>query len=134
MKRVVVLLIAVLYLAVSSGFTIHTHYCMGKVVGVSLTEPSKDADRCDLCGMVKKPAGKKGCCHDEHKVVKSSSDQQIAKYFSFQATDLFATTRPEYGVAQKGGPVVAALQAAAPTHGPPLRGCPVYILYRNIRV
>ncbi len=56
MKKFFVLILAVLYIATSSGVVLNTHFCMGK----------KAVKKC-LCS---KEAEKKDCCKDEVKVVK----------------------------------------------------------------
>lgn len=68
LKRLLAICIAVCYLCVSTGFSVDIHYCMGKFAGISLSIPK---DRCSRCGMSKNPL-RKGCCKDEHRVVKSS--------------------------------------------------------------
>jgi len=54
------------------GATIHLHYCMNKYVGSSLWH-GKDDNTCGKCGMKEK---KDGCCKDEHKQVKLTTDHQ----------------------------------------------------------
>lgn len=71
-KKFVVAIFAVFYLAISSGFTVHLHYCMGKLANLDLFQGNKN--KCGICGMHKKNA--KGCCKDEHKVVKFTHDQK----------------------------------------------------------
>ena len=58
MKRLFTLLIAILYLGVSSGIALQVHYCMDKVAAFTLMPAA--SDKCDTCGM-------KGnsCCRDE---------------------------------------------------------------------
>jgi hypothetical protein len=72
MKKLVVAIIAFLYLSTSCGATMYLHYCMGKLVSVGFL-PGKN-DQCAKCGMNKAEKGK-GCCHDEHKLVKQDKDQ-----------------------------------------------------------
>ncbi len=70
MKKLVVSILAVLYLCSSAGATVHLHYCMGKLVNWSLTD--KEGDKCNKCGMQKDG----GCCKDEHQFVKNNLDQK----------------------------------------------------------
>ena len=58
MKRLLTLVIAVSYLCLSIGVTIHIHYCMGQMVGASFLE-QEDNHHCDHCGM-KKVSSKNG--------------------------------------------------------------------------
>ena len=68
------------YLVVTSGFTINTHYCMDKVVSVHLFETK--AKVCARCGMGMHKSN--GCCRDEVKVIKTSSDHQKALAVNFE--------------------------------------------------
>lgn len=75
MKKAIVAILAVIYLVVSTGATIHSHYCMGKLVDRGLS--SKSTGKCKNCGMVKTKADKgKGCCNDKEQHVKISVDQK----------------------------------------------------------
>jgi hypothetical protein len=65
MKKVVTGILAILYLAVSSGVVLEVHYCMGKVAGVELYGGHND--QCGKCGMKEQ---KGGCCSDQLKVYK----------------------------------------------------------------
>lgn len=77
MKKCVVFILAVLYIGSSTGATIHLHYCMGKLVNMSL---SKDqAKKCPNCpGEEKNGSCSKDCCKDLHKTVKLEKDQKPA--------------------------------------------------------
>ena len=72
MKKILASILAVLYLTSSVGATVHLHYCMDKLIKWSLIRD--DGDKCDKCGMEKDG----DCCKDENKLVKSSTDQNIA--------------------------------------------------------
>ncbi|MGB4771088.1 MAG: hypothetical protein WBP58_06510 [Chitinophagaceae bacterium] len=73
MKRIMVSIIAALYLLASTGTAVELHYCMGKVVDWSFAHISSAS--CDQCGMEKQEAGNH-CCKDEQKYVKSLDDQK----------------------------------------------------------
>jgi hypothetical protein len=73
MKKVLVSILAVFYLASSVGATVHLHYCMDKFINWSLL--NKDGDKCDKCGMKKDG----GCCKDENKFVKNNVDQKVVE-------------------------------------------------------
>jgi len=76
MKKAVVAILACIYLVVSTGATIHSHYCMGKLVEWGLSPKSNG--ECSKCGMVKTNADTgKGCCNDKQQHVKLSADQKI---------------------------------------------------------
>jgi hypothetical protein len=68
-KKVIVILLLVLYSAATIGATINMHYCMNKFAGYSFKEIKKD--KCPKCGMKNT-----GCCKDEKKQIKLTADQQ----------------------------------------------------------
>ena len=74
LKKFVAIFFLLIYGFTSVGATVHIHYCMGKYVGASLWQSKNE--KCGKCGMVEK--NKKGCCKDEHKQIKLSTDHQKA--------------------------------------------------------
>ena len=74
MKKLLVFLLAFLYITSSCEATVYLHYCMGKAVGFSFT-PGKSGN-CDRCGMKKSTQGM-GCCKDEQKIIKSDKSQKL---------------------------------------------------------
>lgn len=77
MKRILLTIFAVFYLGVSSGATLHFHYCMGELVSWGLHKHTKDI--CEFCGMPKKAAHgktKKSCCQDEQQQAKVDKSQK----------------------------------------------------------
>ena len=80
MKKILVLIVAVLYITVSSGLPVTLHFCMDKLVGWGITH--QQADKCGKCGMPKN--GHHGCCHDEQKFIKlDKAHQSSESFFSF---------------------------------------------------
>jgi hypothetical protein len=79
-KKIIVSILAFLYLGVSSGIAMEIHYCMGKKAGVELF--GNDNDKCGKCGMKEK---KGGCCNDEHKFYKlNDSHKNVSNDLSFE--------------------------------------------------
>jgi hypothetical protein len=68
MLRFIGILVAMMYMTVTSGVVINIHYCMGEVATVELGHNSQDS--CGQCGM-----DNSGCCHDDVQVVKLCADQ-----------------------------------------------------------
>ena len=64
MKKLLVAIIAILYMASSSGVAMEIHYCMGKKSGVEFYGSTNV--KCGKCGMTEK----KGCCQDKHQFYK----------------------------------------------------------------
>ncbi len=80
MKRLTIFLLLLLYVTVSSGFTVHLHYCMGELVESNLAH--SDDPTCGGCGMEKDSSSNDGCCKDEHKQVKVDQDKKLAEIAS----------------------------------------------------
>jgi hypothetical protein len=81
-KKIVVILLLLIYGSATMGATIHLHYCMNEFVGWSLRHAKKD-NECGKCGMKEK---KGGCCKEEHKQVKLKAEHQksvTAQYIQF---------------------------------------------------
>lgn len=76
MKRALLTLLAIFFLSVSSGATVHFHYCMGKLVDWGLSAPQQE--QCGLCGMSKKQVKKNSCCKDDYKQAKIDNSKKIA--------------------------------------------------------
>ena len=71
MKKVYISILAIVYLAVSSGIALELHYCMGERAGMELYGAA--GNTCGKCGMTEKDTG---CCHDEYKFYKISDSQK----------------------------------------------------------
>jgi hypothetical protein len=74
MNKIFTGILAFLYMAFASGIVVNIHYCMGKPDSVGYAG-NNSRDICSRCGM----ENKKGCCHNELKIVKIADDQQMAK-------------------------------------------------------
>ncbi len=80
MKKIIISILAFLYLFVSSGVALEIHYCMGKKAGTDLY--AKANDTCSKCGMKEK---KGGCCSNEHKFYKvDDAHKNVSNNLSFQ--------------------------------------------------
>lgn len=71
MKKILVTILAFIYLGVSSGIAMNIHYCMGKISSIDMLH---NTDKCGKCGM---KLGHKGCCKDEFKIVKLSDSHKL---------------------------------------------------------
>ncbi|UAY51362.1 HYC_CC_PP family protein [Ferruginibacter albus] len=79
MRKVIIGILAFLYLGISSGIAMDLHYCMGKLIRVELHE-THDSKNCDHCGM----KAKKGCCGDDHKFYKlTDSHKDVSNDIDF---------------------------------------------------
>lgn len=125
MKKFIITIVAFFYLAVSSGFTLHMHYCMGKLADWALW--NNESKTCGGCGMEKSEEKDNGCCKDEHKFVKNETDQKAAEA-SFQMIQLAATALPVLVIELPAVDFPAVTEENPLSHAPPrCNGVAVYI-------
>ncbi|MES2874061.1 MAG: hypothetical protein V4708_10085 [Bacteroidota bacterium] len=74
MKKLVLTILTVFYLGVSSGATVHFHYCMGQLIEWGLSETS--SDQCGSCGRQESETCK--CCKDQSQQFKVEKSQKAA--------------------------------------------------------
>ena len=85
MKKLLLTILAFVYLAVASGMSVNMHYCMEKLVSWNLTG-NHDKD-CPVCNTEEKGSGKttlscKGCCKDELKQLQLEKDYKAEQHIS----------------------------------------------------
>lgn len=69
MKKLVITILAIFYLGVSSGATLHFHHCMGELVEWGFSDKSFDDDgKCSNCGM--KQGNSELCCKSQKQELK----------------------------------------------------------------
>jgi hypothetical protein len=83
MKRLVTLFIALIYLVMSTGFVMNSHYCMGRLSSVELGV--SEVKKC-ICGMRIDSAKKNKCCHSKIEVVKLEDSHKSTPSILFQAS------------------------------------------------
>ena len=94
MKKFAAAILAIFYLSTSTGANIHMHYCMGELADWGLGH--NKSKTCGSCGMEKSSEKDNGCCKDEHKFVKNTTDQKIVES-SLQFTGIFGNAIvPDY--------------------------------------
>lgn len=111
MKKIVVILLLLIYGSATMGATIHMHYCMNEFVGWSLWHGKKDKE-CGKCGMKEK---KGGCCKDEHKQIKLKAEHQknaTAQYIQFLDVPELVTPIADYSF--KGTPIALDFPVSNP--------------------
>lgn len=75
MKKLLITVLAVFYLGVSSGATVHFHYCMGELIEWGLSNnTSEGADDCSNCGI--KKGVSENCCKDQKQELKLKESQK----------------------------------------------------------
>lgn len=73
-KKFFTVILALLYLATTSGATVHLHYCMGKLIEKELW--AAEDESCSQCGMEKDSRPGNDCCKDEQQLVKIEKEHQ----------------------------------------------------------
>lgn len=131
MKRILVAIIAILYLASTSGATINFHYCMGELVDANISSEKKE--KCKKCGMPQKKRASKACCEDTHKLVKveQGHEKGIFDMPSFVLDDVLVNYTDSYQFV----PITTIVQSN-PATGPPLLASrvPLYIYHCHFNI
>lgn len=131
-KKFITAIIAILYLATSSGATIHLHYCMGKLAdwGVSHNQ----SDTCFKCGMEKSKKADKSCCRDEHKFIKNTSAQKPVEN-QIQLLQLLSVSLPVSFVELPAFVISSVAESNPVSHAPPRTpSVAIYILKRSFLI
>ena len=132
MKKILAVILAVIYLGTSTGATVHMHYCMGKLADWGLGH--NKSKTCGECGMEKSEEKDNGCCKDEHKFVKNDSDQKIAEA-GFQMMQLASVALQVSFVEIPNNNIPSVTEENPISHAPPRRtGVAVYILNRTFLI
>jgi len=128
MKKLFVAILAILYISTSTGATVYTHYCMGKLADWGLGH--NKSSTCGNCGMEKN----NGCCKDEHKFIKNEADQKVVE--SFIQLMEFAGVALHPGYAELSLLHISSVSEENPASNSPPRhyGVAVYIFSRNLLI
>jgi len=117
MKKLIVCILAILYMGSSTGATIHMHYCMGKLVDRGLWH-GKKATTCNKCSAKENSRScKKKCCREVHKLVKLDQDQKAAES-AFQLVAL-TSSAPDHFYDLPQVRIATLTQEFPVTHAPP---------------
>ncbi len=125
MKKLLATILAVVYLATSSGAVINAHYCMGKMYSVDFSTNNK----CSKCGM----KHEKGCCESKAKILQAQDVHQLAgTAISFQP--YYAVITPAYNIYSATFPLLAPAFTAHNNSPPGALSKSLYILYCVFRL
>ncbi len=94
MKKLVLSIAFIAYLAVTTGVIVNFHYCMHRLDSWELF--ATETKECSRCGMETHKSN--GCCRDEVKIVKMEVDQKVANpvSFEFPSLDILAGISSEF--------------------------------------
>ena len=76
MKKIIVAILALVYITTSSGVSIRMHYCMGELADWGLG--AGNSNICSTCGMQESDEKDNGCCKEKHSLVKNNADQKFS--------------------------------------------------------
>lgn len=84
MKKVLLIIITLIYVVMSSGVTLTYHYCKGRLANVKVMALADNCascgkNSCVSCGMQMNPSP---CCSDETQFIKITSDQNISNFMA----------------------------------------------------
>jgi hypothetical protein len=127
MKKFILAIFAFVYLAISSGFTVHMHYCMDKLADINFFDTKNKESNCgpSSCGIGYKA---NSCCKDESKLVKIADVQQSVDS-KFHVPETMAYVIPVSFYQLPATEIVSAVIEHPQSNSPPLsRTVPIYIL------
>ncbi len=125
MKKFIVSILAVIYLGSSAGATVHMHYCMGKLADWGIGQINSNT--CGNCGMEKSIGKGNGCCRDEQKFLKNSTDQKTTES-AFSTLQLITTAFPVSFIEIPSAYFPFAAEENPVSHAPPRsNGVAVYV-------
>ena len=78
MKKLILIILTLLYIGSNTGAVLHVHYCMGKLSGWDWGYVNK-SNTCSKCEMDKQNQKKNTCCKDEEKIFQDNIDQKTAE-------------------------------------------------------
>lgn len=125
LRNTAILTWAMLYLVISTGFTLNAHYCGGEIVDVEVF--SKPDDCCSATGACHKDA--KSCCDDETIVIQLEQWQISSTLPSYQIVWVEPTYRT-FDAEIKSSQVSERFDISS--EPPPLRPDPLWILYHRL--
>ena len=124
MKKLLVLILAFLYISTSSGAVLHFHYCMGTLADWGFS--SKESRLCGKCGMEKPQTKKNGCCKDEQKILTNNTDQKASEP-AYQLLQVAAVITPNSFFEISTMDFPSAKEKNPVSHAPPRSNVAVYI-------
>ena len=132
MKKILTVIIALLYLGSSTGANLHMHYCMGKLADWGFW--NNKTETCGECGMENGEEKDNGCCKDENKFIKTDGDQKIVEA-GFQMMQLASVAIPVSFFQIPDNNISTVTEENPISHAPPRSiDVAVYILNRTFLI
>lgn len=126
MKRILTLIVAIIYFTVSSGMVVSVHYCMGKITNTKMQNATKKSCCC------KKKQTDNSCCKTEHKLIKLEDNHKAAyANYSFAAPVFYLNNS---FIINDVTACMASCKTAFNNHSPPIPSQSVYLLNCVFRI
>jgi hypothetical protein len=122
MRKLVVFIVLISYLAVSTGIIVNFHYCMDRLDSTHLF--AGKTDKCAKCGM--HTGDSNGCCRDEVQLIKMNDDQKTNSAIAFSLFSLKTIVSVPSAFIDP-SIYVAPDKLYHPTHSPPLLSEDIHI-------
>jgi hypothetical protein len=133
MRKVLISILALLYIVASLGFTLQQQYCKGSLADLGLSHCISKI--CDKCGGSEHNNKKdKNCCINENKFVKNDKDQNIPESI-FHPTPSTVVALPPYFLELSFNQFDSASEVIPITHAPPPgNGVSIFLRDRVFRI
>lgn len=131
MKKLIITFLAIFYLGISSGATVHFHYCMGELIDWGFTDnPKESTEDCINCGM--KKGVSRDCCKEQKQEFKLKEAQKTAiNTIQAKVFTLLPISFPNYTQTLRESQQVLIPVNYAP---PRIQKTAVFILNNNFRI
>jgi hypothetical protein len=131
MKKLVITILAIFYLGVSSGASLHVHHCMGELVEWGFSDNSLDEDgKCMSCGM--KQGNSELCCKTQKQEFKlKDSYKAPLSVFQIHSFALLTQTYLDHKILAK---TKALADDFVQISAPPSEKTPAFIRNCNFRI
>ena len=134
MKKFILAIFAFTYLAISSGFTVHMHYCMDKLADINFSSAANKQNNCGLSSCDATGFKANSCCKDEITLVKIADVQQSVDS-KFHVPDSMAFAMPVSCYKLPIANIFSAVIENPQTNSPPFAcSIPLYIRHCVFRI
>jgi hypothetical protein len=124
LKRIFILLLALLYFVAGSGMLLRQHYCAGEFVATQVDFSSLGStEMCDDCGMEEEEGG---CCESKTLILKKTIEQQINEIHSWDIPFCSVDLLPVFTIPIIPKPSVTRLIALQAFPKPPPKSIPLF--------
>jgi hypothetical protein len=133
LKRLFVVLLALIYFVAGSGLLLRQHYCMGDFVSAQISlVPNAPAELCGDCGMEEEESG--GCCESKTQFVKKAFEQQVSDVQYISSLDVQANLLPIFVIPSVSASVLSEPDIVYNLYKPPPKQGSIFKEYCCFRI